>query len=434
MCVFWVVTQGIRQTMIETLQEEITHHVNFVAEQNTFKTYVDPKEWEEVEHTDLSLNPVFISIYDNQFRLVENSPNLVQNQLLWNTKQKEELPYLTQVDSFEMLISQSKLIHHGSVVGYVVVGVSTKHNALALNYLNQTLFVIFPIAVLLLFVLARAIASYTIRPVYNVIKTAQAISENNLSERISLPEHKDELYELSNTLNSLLDRLEYQIIKANQFSADASHELRTPLAVIKGTLSILIRRNRTQEEFVEKISYTLKQVDRLDILVEQFLLLARIESNSLLVKKTSFDVMAEVAQSLNRFDFLIQEKNIQIEQDQCTPFVINNYHEFFEVIIDNLLSNAIKYVPMGGKISISSQVSDQGYVLSIRDNGLGMNSTELHQAKQRFFRAPVSSNTEISGAGLGLHIAQKLALLSDIEFTICSAHKIGTEIQLHFQK
>ncbi|KAF5298818.1 hypothetical protein FQR65_LT19581 [Abscondita terminalis] len=74
--------------------------------------------------------------------------------------------------------------------------------------------------------------------------------------------------------------------KARQFSADASHELRTPLAVIKGTLEILIRKQRTIEEYENKIGYTLKQADRLSQLVEQFLLLARIENDPMEIKKS----------------------------------------------------------------------------------------------------------------------------------------------------
>ena len=249
--------------MYETLEEEINSHVDYVLHEPTLKNFVQPREWEEVEHTDLSLNPVFIAIYDINFKLVENSPNLVQNKLEWNKNQAEQTPFYANYNSIQMLLSQAKLVHHGEVVGYLVVGISTKHNQLALDYLQKALLLIFPISLIIIFLLARFIASQSIEPVFNVIYTAQAISENNLSERIILPKNKDELYQLSTTINSLLDRLEFQIIKAKQFSSDASHELRTPLAVIKGTLEILIRRERTTEEYNEKINYTLKQVNRL---------------------------------------------------------------------------------------------------------------------------------------------------------------------------
>ena len=266
--IFFIVNRGINKTMEETLEEEINSHVDYILHEPVLKNFVQPREWEEVEHTDISLNPVFIAIYDKNFKLVENSPNLVQNKLEWHPKQGENTTFYASYDSIKLLLSQSKLIHHGEIVGYIVVGVSTKHNQLALEYLQTALLIIFPISVIIIFLLARFIASKSIKPVFNVIETAQAITENNLTERINLPENKDELYQLSLTINSLLDRLEFQIIKAKQFSADASHELRTPLAIIKGTLEILIRRERSKEEYNEKINYTLKQVDRLYNLVE----------------------------------------------------------------------------------------------------------------------------------------------------------------------
>ncbi|OFM83098.1 hypothetical protein HMPREF2660_02075 [Weeksella sp. HMSC059D05] len=79
--IYFTVYRGINQTMKETLNKEIEHHVAFVAQQDTFLEFVEPREWEEIEHTDLALNPVFIAIYDTHFHLVEKSPNLVQNQI-----------------------------------------------------------------------------------------------------------------------------------------------------------------------------------------------------------------------------------------------------------------------------------------------------------------------------------------------------------------
>ncbi len=425
--IFYTVNRGINRTMYETLEEEITYHVDYILHEPVLKNYVNPREWEEIEHTDISLNPVFIAIYNHEFQLVENSPNLVQNKLEWNKNKQEKTPYYADFNSIEMLISQAKLIHHGEVVGYVVIGVSTKHNQLALNYLNTALKIIFPIAVLLIFILARLIASKATEPVLNVIKTAETISANNLSERIKLPYNKDELYRLSITINSLLDRLETQIVKARQFSADASHELRTPLAIIKGTLEILIRRERTTEEYNEKINYTLKQVDRLYNLVEQFLLLARIENNSLQLQKTNFDISTIVESSVDRFQLLIHEKNIQIETN-ISAHHFENYKELFEIIIDNLLTNAIKYSTLNGKIHVYSIQANNQYSLIIEDNGIGMNENDLQFIQNRYYRAENENTLSTSGSGLGLNIATQLVQLCDLHLNIESEKGKGTKI------
>ncbi len=428
--IFFIVNRGINKTMEETLEEEINSHVDYILHEPVLKSFVQPREWEEVEHTDISLNPVFIAIYDKNFKLVENSPNLVQNKLEWHPKQGENTTFYASYDSIKLLLSQSKLIHHGEVVGYIVVGVSTKHNQLALEYLQTALLIIFPISVIIIFLLARFIASKSIKPVFNVIETAQSISENNLTERINLPENKDELYQLSLTINSLLDRLEFQIIKAKQFSADASHELRTPLAIIKGTLEILIRRERTKEEYNEKINYTLKQVDRLYNLVEQFLLISRVENNSLDLKKSIYNIKDQVENSIERFQLLLNEKQISVETAQLQSQIIENYQEFTDIIIDNIISNALKYAHLNGEIKIYSVTEKNVYHLIIEDNGIGMNDEDLKFIQDRYFRIQNESTLHISGSGLGLNIATKLAKLSDATIEIESEQGKGTKVIL----
>lgn len=430
--IYFSVNQGINKTMYETLEEEINSHLDYILHEPTLESFVQPREWEEVEHTDIALNPVFISIYDKNYNLVESSPNLVQNQLDWNKQEPEKIPFYAEYNSIQLLVSQAKLIHHGEIVGYLVVGVSTKHNQLALDYLKTTLLIIFPISVLLTFLLARFIAAKSIKPVFNVIHTAQSITENNLSERIQLPKNKDELFQLSATINSLLDRLEFQIIKAKQFSADASHELRTPLAIIKGTLEILIRRERTPEQYNEKIDYTLKQVNRLDRLVEQFLLLSRVENNSLELKTSLFELKSEVLKSIERFDVLLQEKQISVKTNQLQAYKINNFQEFFEIIIDNILSNAIKYSNLKGEINVYSNIKNNIYELIFEDNGIGMNKEDLRFVQERFFRVKNNSTLHISGSGLGLNIATQLAKMSNISMTIGSQLQKGTKIILTF--
>lgn len=426
------VTEGVNKTMYETLEEEITGHVDYLLHEPIFTSYIEPREWEEVEHTDIALNPVFISVYDKNFKLVESSPNLVQNRLDWNNKEPENTPYYAVYNSIQLLMSQAKLIHHGEVVGYIVVGVSTKHNQLALDYLKSILIIVFPISVILTFLLARTIAAQSIKPVFSIIKTAQSISEDNLSKRIRLPQNKDELYQLSTTINSLLDRLEFQIIKAKQFSADASHELRTPLAIIKGTLEILIHRERTVEEYNEKINYTLKQVNRLDRLVKQFLLLSRVENNSIELKMSVFELKSEVLKSIERFDLFLQEKLLTISTEELQTCDVENYQEFFEIIVDNILSNAIKYSNVNGEITISSKTINNQYQLTFTDNGIGMKEDDLKLVQERFFRAENDATVQTSGSGLGLNIATKLAEMSGITMKIESIQLKGTKINLIF--
>ncbi|MCD8261410.1 MAG: HAMP domain-containing protein [Bacteroides sp.] len=119
------------------------------------------------------------------------------------------------------------------------------------------------VVLMLLFSISRRIARNSIKPIREIINTAEVITHNNLSARIPLPNHTDELYELSETINHLLDRIEYAVERERNFTSYASHEFRTPLSILKGTMEVLIRKPRSEAEYKKRISICIKEVDRL---------------------------------------------------------------------------------------------------------------------------------------------------------------------------
>jgi len=157
---------------------------------------------------------------------------------------------------------------------------SLQDATMVLHNLLKTMVILYPLILLLLFIIARIIAGKSIKPISAIIKTSNIITKDNLKSRIQLPQNQDELYILSQTINSLLDRIENTIEREKQFTSDASHELRTPLTVIKGTLEVLIRKPRQHEEYIEKINFCISEVNRLNHLVDQLLLLARFENQN----------------------------------------------------------------------------------------------------------------------------------------------------------
>lgn len=316
----------------------------------------------------------------------------------------------------------------------MVVGASTKHNQLAMEYLENALLILFPICVVFIFVIARLIAATSTKPVSSIISTAKQISKDNLSLRVPLPSNKDELYTLSITINSLLDRLESQILQAKQFSSDASHELRTPLSVIKGSLEILIRKPRTPEQYHHKIDYILQQTSRLERLVDQFLLISRVDNHSLELQKSYFSLKDVLLRSQQRFEVFLNEKNIEVDLQGVEDKYLDNYKDLVDVIVDNLFSNSIKYSNYNAKIKVSSYWQDQKYLLCFSDNGIGMSQQELRWAQQRFYRSnnyDLSQN--VSGSGLGLHIVTQLSRVCGFTLEIQSQKDQGTQIYLSLE-
>jgi len=251
--VFFSIYSMVSITVFNKVNEHINYEVNEYKEKINITEgsveLLDHEEWEQREHNEVSVDPVFLQITNNVGTLLEKSGNLKTHSLIFNYKVLKD-----KVTDFKLsgkLVRQKQvpLYFQNKVNGYLIVAVSMEEAITVLNKLQNILYILFPIVLLLLFFIAQFIAGRSIKPINSIITTSNAITDDNLKERIPLPKNKDELYILSQTINNLLDRIESTIDREKQFTSDASHELRTPLAVIKGTLEVLIRKPRNTEEF-----------------------------------------------------------------------------------------------------------------------------------------------------------------------------------------
>ena len=148
------------------------------------------------------------------------------------------------------------------------------------------------------------LAGRTLAPVDRMVETARKIEAEDLSQRLETGESNDELGRLARVLNDMLMRLENSFTAVRHFSADAAHELRTPLTILKGEIEVALRAPRPDEEYRRVLSSCLEEVDRLSVLVQDLLFLARSDSGNLEVSKTPVnlhDVIADVAPSLQAF-------------------------------------------------------------------------------------------------------------------------------------
>lgn len=432
--VYFLVHYTVYKALRANLTDEIEHHTEYVKNQQPFQQFIETNEWGEKEHMDLEVNPVFITIFSKDFKVVEHSPNLRQHNLRWQKNIFSNQFYESKIDDYSIISVQSELINNNEIVGYIVIGMTTKNTQFVLEYLRIALLILFPVSVIIIFFVSRLIAARSIRSVLNIISQTQQISENKLNTRLPLPFYQDEIYQLTLSVNGLLDRVENRIKTETQFSADASHELRTPLSIIKGTLEVLIRKERNQEEYKEKILYGLKQLDRLNDLVEQLLFLSRIENESIQPSYQNFALEMAVLDSIERYSSLIKQKEIHLDYNFSTSFPINSEPEFLSIILDNIISNAIKYVGQKGRITIVLRKTKSTIYCEIIDYGLGMNEADLNYIQQRYFRSSEVLNNNIQGTGLGLNIAYKLAKIGRIDLSIYSVKHQGTTVVLKFPK
>lgn len=242
------------------------------------------------------------------------------------------------------------------------------------------------------------------------------------------------MHTLSETINSLLNRIEDAIDREKQFTSDASHELRTPLTVIKGTLEVLIRKPRDHKEYEEKINYCINEVDHLNRLVDQLLMLARFENQKQNILRESIYLNALILDVITLNSEKINNKKINVKFNAEEDFYINSDNYLVVTIIRNIISNAVKYTNEGGEVSVSLSKRTGKIICKISDNGIGIAKEDLETVFNPFFRSNSSLHPEIKGTGLGLSIVKRFTELLHITFQMESKINTGTIVILEFNE
>ncbi|MBA2311249.1 MAG: GAF domain-containing protein [Actinobacteria bacterium] len=196
----------------------------------------------------------------------------------------------------------------------------------------------------------------------------------------------------------------------DDFVASVSHELRTPLTAISGYVKILVRKSEqiTREQQRSFISSIDEQSDRLRHLIEDLLVVSRIESQQHMLQVDDLYI-PELAATLVR-EVAPRSTHQRLEVDFETDFpLVTTDAEKIRQILSNLLENAIKYTPDGTLIAVRGWRDSDGVVVSVEDEGEGI-PAELHaKIFDRFYQVDQSSTRKVGGTGLGLYICKKLA-------------------------
>ena len=427
--IYRIIHFSVDQHINEELSEELEKHLNDVAIDNNDTYMIQVDQWRAREHNTITVNPVFVQFYDTNRKLIDKSPNLKQSNLNLLDSKNDKKYIESSLNGIPILQIQTTILKNKIVYGHLVVAMSLKDFKI-IYILRNILLISYPLILIVLFFIARFFAGRSIKPVVNITKISSKITKDNLTTRIDLPNNKDELYILSSTINDLLDRMEEAVQREKQFTSDASHELRTPLAVISGTLEVLIRKPREKQEYEEKINFCIKEVTRVNNLIDELLLLARFENQKQNYKSENVYLNAIILDSLSRYSEKISKQNLIIITNFTKEYYVQSDFYLLSMIISNLLSNAIKYTNPNGNIKISLSNENKQTTLIIEDNGVGIPSKDLNSIFNPFFRANNSKNPNIHGTGLGLSIVKRLSDILHITIDVSSEENKGTTIKL----
>lgn len=366
-------------------------------------------------------NEYIITLLNNQ--IYKTSPTL--------PPQLQYLPELIRASSGFSLAQKGRLYTSTQRIIYVVQPVREAGTIIAIrdataDYQAGTNAIFLVVQVMLVvlsvfFLLAWITAGRVLSPLRLLTKTAQSITESDMTQRISV-KGSDEIAELSLTFNEMLDRLQFAFDSQQEFLKDAGHELRTPITVIQGHLDMLKYQPEKQSETIDLV---MDELDRMSRLVNDLLLLAKAERPDFLnLKPEELDWLTEElylkARTLAQRDWRLESKGlspVMVDRQRLTQAVMN------------LVQNAVRHTSPGDTITLGSSVKEDLVYLWVRDTGVGIADQDQKRIFERFVQA-TPHETQLEGHGLGLSIVEAIAQAHGGKIELCSRLGHGSTFTL----
>jgi nitrogen fixation/metabolism regulation signal transduction histidine kinase len=279
-------------------------------------------------------------------------------------------------------------------------------------------------------ILGMAVVGYLIArtitaPVEELVQVTEKIAGGSLNERVSV-ESQDEIGSLAHSFNHMIDQLmsfERRLVEseklatAGQMAAGLAHEIRNPLTSIKMLGQVLQGRMKDQPEDQQTLNALVKEVDRLDRIIQEFINRARPGELSLAegdVNQEVNEVLSVAAESLAAQNIVVQ-RNLS---DHMPTILMDR--EKTKQVLWNLVLNAKEAMPKGGNLMVSTQVADNKFVeILVEDSGHGIAGGEPERLFQPFF------TTKPEGVGLGLTMSRKIVEKQGGELSLANSPQGG---------
>lgn len=249
------------------------------------------------------------------------------------------------------------------------------------------------------------IAGKITSPISGVITATRKISEGDYNVRVDAGPKVQEIYELSDAVNTMAGTLKEQEYLRKQMTADIAHELRTPVTNISSYMEMMIE--DIMEPTRDRLKSCYDELLRLSGLITDLERLETAESNEIILEKEDINLYALSESILQGFNTRLNDKNItsKLEGDEVHVFADKGR---IGQVLSNLLSNAVKYTDVNGSINVLVKKDVDKAVLVVEDTGIGIAKEDQMRVFERFYRTDKSRTRKTGGAGIGLTITKAI--------------------------
>ena len=218
---------------------------------------------------------------------------------------------------------------------------------------------------------------------------------------------------------------------------NVAHELKTPLFSVQGYISNLLDGAMDDKELLKKyLKRAEKSVDRLTYIIKDLDLITQLESSTLKLEVTSFDIVKLANEIIEDLEISASKRNIKIIFNKIydADILVEADRNRIEQVMINLITNSINYGSEKGTTEISFESIEEKLIIKVNDNGEGISEEDMPRLFQRFFRVDISRSRSQGGSGLGLAIVKQIIYAHNENIYVQSTVGIGSEFSFSLKK
>ncbi|MGN1148630.1 MAG: ATP-binding protein [Lachnospiraceae bacterium] len=439
----WMITQSFRSSLEKEIEEgnrenrmfQFAFEVNMNALSDNYKTEKIVKDLAESVVENLDKQEYSYKIYRGTQNLIyENSENRLEHQLMEQIGENTCVYQVLGSGESRYLIFVCK-----SVMGGRTYYLESSKDITDLYEERNSSYDQYRVIMLALIaatgIVIFIVSHFLTRSVVELSYTTRRFAEGDYDIRAEV-KSEDEIGTLAQDFNLMADNLKQKMEelkdaarKQEDFTASFAHELKTPLTSIIGYADMLRTMDMSKEETMEAANYIYSQGKRLESLSFKLLELIVTKNQKYQFKPISpVDLVQEVEQ--------VVAKSLEKKKITCHTAVeegmIYGEHDLLISLFTNLVDNARKALQEGGDIWITGQMKEEGYEISVKDNGCGMPKEEIDKITEAFYMVDKSRSRKEGGAGLGMTLCSRIVEVHSAKWYIRSKEGEGTEIWVAF--
>lgn len=289
----------------------------------------------------------------------------------------------------------------------------------------------FLIAAVLSAIAARSLSSWLAARLDKLTTAAHALAEGNLEARVEAGNQgDDEVADLARSFNVMAGRLQDLQQREQEFLMSVGHDLRTPLTTIGGYAEALEEGGLAEEETRRIAGVLSRETDRLRRLVEDLMLLARLEAREFTLRPEPVDVGAHLGELADTFRARAEEARVNLTVEINGTGTVVTDADRLARIASNLLENALRYTPEAGEVALAVTSGPAGIELSVTDTGPGIDPEDVPHVFDKFYVARKYRRVRPEGSGLGLSIVKQLVDIMDGTVTAQATSGHGTRVEV----